>query len=347
MIEFGIFDHVDRSALPTAEHYAARLALAEEYEASGFRTYHVAEHHGTPFGLAPSPALLLASVAQRTKRLRIGPLVYLLPLYHPLRLYEEICMLDQLSGGRLELGIGRGISPHELRAYGVDPAEAASRYQESFDILMHAFENDTLDFAGTHYTFTDVPLPLKPVQKPHPPLWYGALRPDTANWAARNAVNLVCGNGPADEVRAITDRYREVWRSLGHAPGTEPCIGMQKQIYVAATDEEAQRIARRGFAAFRHSFRWLWAHRGDPLADQLLPEDFGLVEQYGGAIAGSPDTVRRVLLEQSSRAGINYLVCRFAWGDLSLQEMQSSLRLFTREVMPAVREASPSERQAA
>ena len=87
MIEFGIFDHVDRSALGTAEHYENRLRLAQDYDEAGFRTYHVAEHHGTPFGLAPSPRMMLAADAQRTRHLRIGPLVYLLPFYHPLRLY--------------------------------------------------------------------------------------------------------------------------------------------------------------------------------------------------------------------------------------------------------------------
>jgi alkanesulfonate monooxygenase SsuD/methylene tetrahydromethanopterin reductase-like flavin-dependent oxidoreductase (luciferase family) len=341
VIEFGIFDHVDRSAVTTTEHYDNRLRLAEDYDAGGFRTYHVAEHHGTPFGLAPSPGMLLAAVAQRTQRLRIGPLVYLLPFYHPLRLYEEICMLDQMSHGRFELGVGRGISPHEMRVYGVDPAEAPERYQESLEILMLAFASDQLTYKGKFHSFHDVTLPLKPVQKPHPPLWYGALRPDTADWAARRAVNLVCGNGPAHEVRAITDRYRAVWAELGQAPATIPKLGMQKQLVVAETDAEAERLAQRAFRSFRDSFRYLWVRNEDPLADHLLPEDFALVEQHGEALAGSPDKVRRVLVEQAREAGVNYFVCRFAFGDLTLTETRRSLNLFIREVMPALREIAP------
>src|SRR5262245_48599589 len=110
-MEFGVFEHMDDSGVPLGRQIADRLRLIEAYDRLGFHAYHLAEHHGTPLGLAPSPGLFMAAVAQRTRRLRFGPLVYPLPLYHPLRLIEEICMLDQMSGGRLELGVGRGVSP--------------------------------------------------------------------------------------------------------------------------------------------------------------------------------------------------------------------------------------------
>ncbi len=100
--------------------YEERLRLLEAADSAGFRGYHLAEHHFTPLGMAPSPALFLAAAAQRTQHLRLGPLGYLLPLYDPLRLIEEVCMLDQLSNGRLDLGFGRGISPYELGYFGVD-----------------------------------------------------------------------------------------------------------------------------------------------------------------------------------------------------------------------------------
>ena len=113
-MDFGIFDHLDRGPVPLRTYYEDRLKLIEGYDRAGFYAYHVAEHHSTPLGMAPSPNVFLAAVAQRTRRLRFGPLVYALPLYHPLRLVEEICMLDQMSGGRPELGFGRGSSPLEL-----------------------------------------------------------------------------------------------------------------------------------------------------------------------------------------------------------------------------------------
>jgi len=113
-MEFGVFDHLDRTGQALPDFYEDRLKIAAAYDAAGFYAYHIAEHHSTPLGMAPSPNIFLAAVAQRTRRIRLGPLVYLLPLYSPLRLIGEICMLDHLSHGRIEIGIGRGASPHEL-----------------------------------------------------------------------------------------------------------------------------------------------------------------------------------------------------------------------------------------
>src|SRR5215472_16830388 len=107
-LQFGIFDQNDHGRYPLTEQYDKRLALIEAYDRAGFRTYHMSEHHSTPLNLTPSPSVFLAAVAQRTRRLRFGALVYVLPAHHPLRLAEEICMLDHLSRGRLEIGIRRG-----------------------------------------------------------------------------------------------------------------------------------------------------------------------------------------------------------------------------------------------
>src|ERR1700680_4717870 len=159
-MKFGVFDHVDRGDLPLGEHYENRLKLIEAYDRLGIRTYHVAEHHATPVGMAPSPSVFLAAVAQRTRRLRFGPLVYTLSLHHPLRLVEEICMLDQMSGGRLEVGGGRGISPHEVAYYGVDPAKAQPMYIEALSVILAGLTHKTLSFAGEFYRFRDVPIEL-------------------------------------------------------------------------------------------------------------------------------------------------------------------------------------------
>src|SRR5436190_21116780 len=179
-VEFGVFDHVDRGETSMAELYASRLALVEAYDAAGFRGYHVAEHHATSLGMAPSPGIYLAAVAQRTRRLRFGPLVYSLPLYTPLRLIEEICMLDQLSGGRFELGVGRGIVPYELAYCGINFMDAQEIYEESLEIILAGLRGGRLTHQGRHYTYRGVPMELECVQKPHPPLWQGVVRPDGA-----------------------------------------------------------------------------------------------------------------------------------------------------------------------
>src|SRR5438445_10189538 len=130
-MEFGLFDWVDHHDVPLGQLYEERLEVLQAADAAGFFCYHVAEHHATPLGMAPSPGLFLAAAAQRTRRIHLGPLVYLLPLYEPLRLIEEICMLDHLSGGRLELGVGRGVSPYELGCFGVDVVDSRAIFNEA------------------------------------------------------------------------------------------------------------------------------------------------------------------------------------------------------------------------
>src|SRR4249919_3065763 len=145
-MEFGIFDHLDRSPSSLADYYEERLAAVELFDRAGFHAYHLAEHHGTPLGMAPSPSVFLAAVAQRTKRLRFGPMVYALPLYHPLRLIEEICMLDQMSGGRLDIGFGRGASSTETAFYGLDPAKAQQIYAEGLELVIQGLSKRMLNF---------------------------------------------------------------------------------------------------------------------------------------------------------------------------------------------------------
>src|SRR5690242_9493411 len=234
-MKFGVFDHMDRSGGDLHRQFDDRLRLIELYERAGFHAYHIAEHHATPLGMASSPSVFLAAVAQRTKRLRFGPLVYTLSLYHPLRLIDEICMLDQMSGGRLELGIGRGISPIEVGFFGVDPAAAQAIYTEPLEIPLAGLADGRVACGGQHFPSRDVPVVMAPVQPPHPPLWYGVAKPDGAAWAASRGINIVC-NGPAAAVRASTDRYRAEWRAAGHDAASLPCMGLGRHIVVAETD---------------------------------------------------------------------------------------------------------------
>ena len=171
-VNFGVFDWIDRGTQPLSELYEDRLQLLAAADEAGFFCYHLAEHHATPLGMAPSPALFLTAATQRTRRIRLGPLVYLLPLYDPLRLIEEVAMLDQLSGGRLELGVGRGVSPYELHNFGVDPAKSREMFDEALTVLLAGLTRQRLSFAGVHYQYEDVPIELHSLQQPYPPLWY-------------------------------------------------------------------------------------------------------------------------------------------------------------------------------
>src|SRR5918996_1625005 len=216
-MEFGIFDHLDRSNLPLKDFYEARLKLVEAYERAGFYAYHVAEHHSTPIGMAPSPSVFLSAIAQRTKTIRFGPLVYALPLHHPLRLIEEICMLDQLSGGRLEIGFGRGSSPTEVSFYGQDPKNSQRIYTESRALIVQGLTQKVLNFDGNFFSFKDIPMELEPLQKPHPPMWYGVHSVEAAERAAHQGLHMVSLDSAAD-TRKYHDKFREVWRGSRRPP---------------------------------------------------------------------------------------------------------------------------------
>lgn len=331
-MKFGIFDHVDDSGLPLADHYTARLEMVAAYERAGFQAYHVAEHHGTPLGSAPSPAVYLAAVSQRTTTLRFGPLVFLLPLYHPLRLIEEIAMLDALSGGRLEFGYGRGISPIEMGFYGVDMADQADRAAETLEIVLKGLTQDRLTYHGRFFQFDDVPVPQRPTQVPHPPLWYGTNSPGSMEQCAQQRLNIVTLlNG--EPMRALIAGYHAAYDG---APEDMPLIGVGRHIVVADTDSEAKAIAARAFARWRASFVHLWEQRGgDNAFVRNFPKDWPALEAAGSACAGSPATVRDFLQRDVGYGGHNYCVAQLAFGDLTVAEVTRSTELFGAEVMPA------------
>src|SRR6202051_3551313 len=149
-------------------------------------------------------------------------------LYHPLRAFEEICMLDQLSGGRLDLGIGRG-APVELSYFGVSAEETQERYSEAAEIVLKAMETNRLTHSGRYFSMYDVPITLSPIQKPHPPLWYGTTKPETARWAAENSINIACV-GKSSAIRAITDAYRAPW--IPRPPQFMPLLGMVRMVVI-------------------------------------------------------------------------------------------------------------------
>jgi alkanesulfonate monooxygenase SsuD/methylene tetrahydromethanopterin reductase-like flavin-dependent oxidoreductase (luciferase family) len=334
-VKFGIFDHLDDAGIPIGEHFANRLKLAEAYDRSGFHAYHLAEHHGTPIGTAASPSVFLAALAQRTAKLRFGPLVYLLPFYHPLRLIEEVCMLDQMSGGRLELGVGRGVSPFETANYALDFAQTQAMYHEAFQVLLKGLASDELTFAGKFYRFDKVPMILHPVQRPHPPLWYGVSIPDNADWPAQNDVNIV-SLAPPQAVRPIFERYLAVRKKFGKDDST--LYGVGRHVVVADTDEAALIIARRVYPRWRTNFFWLFERNGSaPRVASLYPKTFDELAALGTAVAGSPATVRNFIATDIAATGANYWTPWLAFGDMTIDEALHSADLFAREVVPAFR----------
>ena len=335
-MEFGIFDHLDRNPLALADYYEERLAIVEAIDRAGFYAYHLAEHHATPLGMAPSPSVFLAAVAQRTKRLRFGPMIYALPLYHPLRMIEEICMLDQMSGGRLDVGFGRGASPIELDLYGVDPNDAREIYDEALEIVIRGLREQTLSFKGKHFNYDNVPMELSPFQKPHPPLWYGVHANDSAARSAKQGLNVISLDDVA-ATRGFSDSYRAAWKETGRA-GPMPKFGLGRMLVVADTDAEALRLAERAYPVWNASFNHLFKVY-DRMPSHPRPPQFSAIRADGRGFCGSPRTVTEIIRQQMAEAGADYFVGQFAFGDLTLAETLRSIELFTHQAMPALRNA--------
>jgi alkanesulfonate monooxygenase SsuD/methylene tetrahydromethanopterin reductase-like flavin-dependent oxidoreductase (luciferase family) len=340
MITLGVFDHIDDDGREAGAIYADRLQLIEAYDRLGIHAYHLAEHHSTPLGLTPSPSVFLSAVAQRTTRLRFGPMVYTLGLYHPLRLLEEICMLDQLSGGRFELGIGKGISAIEQGFFGIDMAQAPAIFNESFAILMQGFNAARVDFHGEHFDFTNVPVTMRPVQQPHPPLWYGVAHLESVDWVAAHRMNMV-SNQPGPRVRAMTDNYRELWTAAGNTAEALPYLGIARNIVVADTDAEAAAIGRRAYRRWYDNFMTLWRASGLTPPSLVVPDNFDDALKFNAAVAGSPATVRDALISQIRTSGVNYVQLRFAFGDLTLDESLHSLERTMDEIAPELAGLDP------
>lgn len=336
-MQFGVFDHMDRSDVTLLDQYENRLSIVEACDRAGFRGYHLAEHHSTPLGLCPSPSVFLAAASQRTKNIRLGALVFTLSLYHPLRILEEVCMLDALSRGRIDLGIGRGISPVELGFYGVKEEKAQEIYTEASQILLQGLTCERINYEGKHFTFKDVPVELKPTQAPMPPLWYGAARPETAEWAAKNNINIMC-NGSAKSVGAITQRFKSEWQSTGNSPQAIPLAGMSRHVVVGDTDADALAIAKPAYEQWYSNLTYLW-RLNDLKIPLSFPATFEEANAAGFCFVGSPSTVRDLIRSQLDESGISYLLCRIAFGNLALEQSLRSVALLRGEIMPAFQTA--------
>lgn len=347
-MKFGIFDHVERRRdVPLDQQYSERLELLAKADRGGIHGYHVAEHHHSPLSTIPSQAPYLAAVAARTERLRFGPLVYVLPLYHPVRLVEEICMLDNLSGGRYQIGIGRGAPVgDELNMWGTDPNHTNSLFDETFQILMKGLTQDFLTFEGEHYQFKDLWMEIKPQQKPHPPFWYAGNPINAAEFGA----NFI-GAGTLASLPGTISRYQEVWKrqtevndpALPHV--AEPLYGALKRLFIAETNEEARERARPAYKVYRSNFvkplpggtsrRPAAVGKGaDPNREVPWDTDFDGAVGNEQLLAGSPQTIKEYVTRYVEESGCNYFVGSFQWGDVTHEEASHSLDLFTSEIMP-------------
>lgn len=336
-MRFAIFDQMERLDTPLHEVYRDRLALLEAADQAGFWCYFKSEHHMTPLDTAPSISTWLAAVAARTTRMRIGSMVHLLPFYHPIRLLEEIAMLDHLSGGRLELGVGRGISPREHELWGLEPDLARQRSEEALEIILTGMTTNTLTYEGRFWRFEGLPLEVRPLQKPYPPLWY----PGNFEFAGRRGFNTLTA-GSADRVTATVNRFRELSGKHGsdadRVNGDRPrSIGLNLRVLVTQDERQGFKRARESWKCFDRNLMTLWRQAGitELPGNPTANGDFDKASALGTAFAGTPAMLLE-RLEGYRGIGIDPVVLCFDWGNLSATETRRSLDLVAEHVMPTL-----------
>ncbi|MEZ2389079.1 LLM class flavin-dependent oxidoreductase [bacterium RCC_150] len=343
-MEFGLFDSFDLGDESPGQVLESRLRLAEEAERLGLDRYHVTEHHGTPLSVCPSPNLFLTALTQRTRRMRIGTLIYVLPMYEPVRFAEELAVIDQLSGGRLDFGVGRGVSPYELEYLGVDPATSLPLYIEMLQAITHALETGRFDHKGELLRDLSVELPILPIQRPYPPLWYASSNIATAEWAGTNGVHFVgrWNNGQFIEgAKAYWEAWenRDVATALNRQDRKRPCVGFSPTLVIGESDREAHDRYFEHQSRFRDNVVLRWHDHGDHKVDAFAEPEFGL--NVGNAIVGSIDSVIDQLREQMSSGLVNYLEPMVYFGNMGYKEAHRNLERYTQEVIPALRSFTP------
>jgi alkanesulfonate monooxygenase SsuD/methylene tetrahydromethanopterin reductase-like flavin-dependent oxidoreductase (luciferase family) len=334
---FGIFDSFDLGNSTPGQVLASQLEFAVAAEAAGIGHYHVTEHHGTPLSVCPSPNLFLAALSQRTTRMRIGTLVNVLPAHHPLRLAEEIAILDQLSGGRLDLGVGSGVSPYELAYFGVEAGRAKPLFNEALEVITGALATGQMRSGGPLLPAVQAGLSVGPVQRPHPPLWYASSNTASAQWAAARNINFV-GRWNSGAFIPAAEAY---WAARRHRPddgSPPPRLGVAAYVCIGDTDDAAAARFRKANDVFIGHLTKLWHDHGDHSPDPVWASDTVLAA--GNAVIGSARTVRDQLIEQVRQAPVNYFEATLSFGDLTAEEARANLAAFADTVMPAVAEAA-------
>ncbi len=361
-IDFALWDAVGGYAAadrPMADIYDEHISLAQEIEAAGWHSYFVIEHQNSPIGRITAPTVFLTAVARATSTLRIGAMMWQLPFYHPMRLAQEVAMLDQLSRGRVEFGTGIGVHEHEFIRWSVDFYQRAAISGEVLRLVKMAWTQDEVTFDGKYFRFDEALPQPKPYQKPHPPIWAAVHSEAAIEFAARNNFH-VSQNLDTDAVVARKfELYRDIWRGCGHA-GPMPRLFLQRQVHVAETDAKAHDEARQ-FLASREGgavpvgggplekTRIGWGthargmgadserpsdkERGEVIAKAAKSYEYNI--ENGLAVVGSPDTVIRALKDSKQRIGYDIFCTNHEIGHMPPELVRNSIRLMGKEVVPA------------
>ena len=302
-MKFGVlqfFSWPDRRiTLPTV--YERALQRIEIMDRSGYDAIWITEHHFNDYSVCPSIPVMGAFVAARTTRLHIATGVTLAAFYHPLRLAEEVALLDILSGGRVYWGAGRGFDPLEFKTFGMTPEESYPRFQEAVEIVMSAWRNQRVTWHGKYFSFENIEVLPKPLQQPHPPMWVAAYSPAAIEWAAQRGYSIMLD--PHSPTSLIGEKM-EAWRKLlvGHGHSTAGrVLPTVRLVAIADSDSRAAEVARDGSKWILRSYVNPNGERGDSAS---------MVQRYVDSmvIHGTPERVVEKIAQIRDEIGLNYMI---------------------------------------
>ncbi len=335
-MEFGTF-HIMAVPPWTTEAQTVRteldsMQLADEL---GFDAVWLAEHSGSDYGTISNAAVILAAAAQRTKRVRLGTAVSVLSLHHPLRVAEEYGFVDQMSGGRLELGVGRGYQPKEFSRYGLNVSENRPRFQEAIEVIKQAWTSEgEFEYDGMFYQIAPTHVHPKPVQKPHPPLWVAQGSIETMEWSGRQLIPFMAAPLlPNDVLLSRKEAYINAAVEYGHPADKARTVAdsfwLLKNVFVAETDDKAKDLAERGLVWF---YQELNSRRMFEAPAEEVSYDYYLKSH--GFFWGSPERVADQIQQCVEETGNRRMICWFDHGGTPQEELNTALRLFAEKVMP-------------
>lgn len=340
---YGFVVGEEEPGVTHSETYKHMLDLAAVAEEGGMNGWFFAEHHGDGYlSTTPSPNLLIAAASQTTSTLRLGVMVSVLPYHHPLRAAEEIRMLDQLTNGRLEVGLGRGAIRHEQQAYGVERQTTSEQFDASLDVLLELLTTDSATFSSQWWSGSIEKMTPAAVQRPHPPLWAAAVSPNSITRAARTGSHAATTLLPLDLAVVYRSEYHEAWNAVRpDEPVGKFSHGVT--IAIAETSKEAEQNARELLEArSAHFLKQIsdrpktgdkaYAHHERGWRDYVDSSFTQLVDR-GCLIFGSVDDA----IEQTSRiveSGIEMLTVVPQFSGLDYAAGRRSLELFANEVIP-------------
>ncbi|MBW2390664.1 MAG: LLM class flavin-dependent oxidoreductase [Deltaproteobacteria bacterium] len=325
-------------------------SLMEAAEGYGFDSVWPAEHHFTEYGVCCSPAINLAAIARTTKTIRLGTGIVVLPFHNPVRVAEDFAMLDQLSGGRVELGVGRGYQPIEFQGFGVDQTKSREIFDESIEIIRRCWTDEKLNFKGKHYEFKDVEVRPRPLQRPHPPIWMAALSEETFEKAGKMGFNLLLSplfggslEGAGDRIK----RYRDTLADNGFDPATRE-VGALVMTYTSKTQEQAHKeFADPVIWYFRTFGKFVAPKLGQPpiegyewytdIRDLASVVEWDTLLSHGAVICGEQDYVTEKLHEMQEITGIDHLLGWTRLGGLADDLVIAHMERMRDSIMPSLR----------